>query len=120
MSIHAERLFEKGRAAASWLASMQTRRGTYRGLTEPDADGLYCDFEDICCYSKTPAALPVNGETLSAMRALSYIMSRFMTSEGDFRTSPEIRAAGSYTVEYCNLHRRRPGLPPEHRPLFRA
>lgn len=104
MSITPEQLAEKGKLAASWLASMQSERGTYRGLTEPDADGLYADVEDICCYYKGPQGLAANGQALAATRGLRYVVNRFMTPEGDFRTSVEKRAAGSYTVKYCNLY----------------
>ena len=104
MTITPAHLFERGRLAAAWLAGRQTASGTYRGLTEPDASGIYPDTEDLCCYYKGPQGLAANGEMLAAARALLHSVERFMTPEGDFRTSPEKRAAGNYAVNYCNLY----------------
>ncbi len=104
MRIKSKYLIEKGRLGASWLAARQTSEGIYQSLKGMNADGIYPDTDDVCCYYKGPRGLSANGETLASVRALSYVVRRFMTTEGDFITSPEKRAGGSYTVRYCNLY----------------
>jgi len=104
MKIKPEHLIGKGKLGASWLASRQNSEGMYRGLKDMNANGVYPDTDDICCHYKGPRGLCANGETLAAIRCLSYVVRRFMTPKGDFITSPEKRAGGSYTVRYCNLY----------------
>ena len=104
MRIKAEHLIEKGKLGAYWLASRQTSRGNYKGLESGNANGIYPDTDDIGCYYKSVYSLRINGETKAAVKSFSYVMRRFMTPEGDFVNSPEVRSGGTYTSTYCQLY----------------
>ena len=102
--IRPEHLIEKGKLGASWLASRQTPQGNYKGIKDMNIDGTYPDTDDICCYYKSAYSLRINGETRAAVKCISYAMKRFMSPEGDFMNSPEVRSGGTYTSNYCQLY----------------
>lgn len=104
MRIKPEYLIEKGKLGVSWLAERQTVQGIYRGIKDVNPDGVYPDTNDVGCYYKSPFSLIVNGQTQAAVKCVSYVMKRFMTPDGDFMNSPEVRSGGTYTTNYCQLY----------------
>ena len=104
MSITTEQLITAARKAGAWLAGRQTPLGNFVGNTEPDENGYYSDTDDISCYYKSTYFMRVIGETAAAARLMNYLTARFMTPEGDFRNSDEVRSTGSYVSGFCNLY----------------
>ncbi len=104
MKITAGKMLQAARKAGAWLASRQTEHGNYVGMGEPNPDGSYSDTDDISCYYKSTYFMRIVGETAAAARLTRYLVRRFMTEEGDFRNSDELRSSGSFVSGFSNLY----------------
>ena len=75
--------------AVAWLTSQLNQDGSYRLSTQ-----------DLACYYKTPYLLFLAGKGTDAHHVLRYIHKTFMTTNGDFTTSPELKSANGALAEY--------------------
>ncbi len=90
--------------AASWLASQQTPLGNYRGLAQPDENGIYPDTDDIGCYYKSVYSLRVAGQDAAAGLMMRHLVERYMRENGDVYSNEETRSSGSYGPVFCQLY----------------
>ena len=97
-------MLHAARNAGAWMASRQTPGGNYVGLIQPDANGVYGDTDDISCYYKSTFFMNRVGQTAAAATLMRYFINRFMTAEGDFRNSDDVRSSGNYVSGFCNLY----------------
>lgn len=104
MSIAPKEMVDAAQKAASWMAGRLTPRGSYIGLVEPDANGVYADTEDISCYYKSTFFLNRAGRTDAAARLMRYFVDRFMTPDGDFRNSDTVRSSGNFVSGFSHLY----------------
>lgn len=104
MSVTSSDLQNAARRATGWLASQLTPMGNYRGKEAPDANGVYVDTDDIGCYYKSIYTLRSAGEAAAAARCLTYVKERFMSADGDYFNTPEVRSSGSYGPVFCQLY----------------
>ena len=104
MRITSTILREAGQRAAGWLASQQTERGGYRGLSQSGEDGVYPDTDDVGCYYKSVYSLRVAGQDTAAARLMRHVVDRYMHENGDIYTSEEARSSGSYGPVFCQLY----------------
>ena len=94
-AISSTSVLEAMRAGARWLASHQRE------------DGRFGDEEDINGYYKCAYSLRVAGEPAASGRCLDRIVSRYMTSDGDFMNDtadPGHRTVGNYTARFCQIY----------------
>lgn len=104
MTIKVEDLLKAAQKSTNWLYSRQTEKGNYVGLEQPDENGIYPDTDDLGCYYKSVYCLRIAGQSVAAARGFKHVIERFMTPEGDFMNSPEVRSSGSYAPNYCQLY----------------
>lgn len=104
MAVTSRQLEEAAKRAAAWLAAQQTEKGNYRGNEPARADGTFADTDDIGCYYKSIYTLRAAGQSAAAGRMMTYVASRFRSSEGDFFNTPEVRSSGSYGPVFCQLY----------------
>ena len=104
MKITSVVLVEAARRAVNWLSSQQTPQGNYRGLGEPDADGIYRDTDDVGCYYKSVYSLRVAGQDQAAARMMRHLVDRYMRENGDVYTNETSRSSGSYGPVFCQLY----------------
>lgn len=78
------------------------QRGTNWLVSITDEKGRMGEQESINAYYKCPYPLRIMGHQATAAQVLSYVVSHFMSKEGDFYESPEKRTSGTYTRFYCN------------------
>ncbi len=104
MKITSAVLREAGRRAAGWLAAQQTHLGNYRGLTQPDASGIYADTDDVGCYYKSVYSLRVAGQVGAAGLLMRHVVDRYMRQNGDIYTNEQSRSSGSYGSVFCQLY----------------
>ena len=104
LTITSKDLLVAARKAAAWLAGRQSPRGDYVGLEPPDEKGVHADTDDLGCYYKSIYTLRVAGESAAAGRGMNYVVERFMSPDGDFFNTPEVRSSGSYGPVYCQLY----------------
>ncbi len=104
MKITSAILREAGRRAAGWLASQQTRQGNYRGVEQPDENGIYPDTDDVGCYYKSVYSLRVAGQDAAAGRMMRHVVDRYMHENGDIYTNEQSRSSGSYGPVFCQTY----------------
>lgn len=104
MKITSTILRQAAQRATGWLASQQTEQGNYRGLKEPDANGIYPDTDDVGCYYKSVYSLRVAGHGDAAARLMRHIVDRYMRESGDIYTNAQSRSSGSYGPVFCHLY----------------
>ncbi len=104
MAIRIEEMIKAARKAGAWLASRQTEKGCYIGNEGPDNEGIYSDTDDLGCYYKSIYSLKIVGETIAAARGMNFVVSRFMSPDGDFFNTETNRTSGSYTPAFCQLY----------------
>ena len=104
MSITSRQLIEAAHKAAAWITTRQTPKGNYIGNEPVDANGIYADTHDIGCYYKSTHFLRAAGESLTAARAINYVVDSFMQPTGDLYNNRDNRTSGSYTPTYCQLY----------------
>jgi len=104
MKITSTVLREAGQRAANWLASQQAEQGNYRGLTEPDENGIYPDTDDVGCYYKSVYSLRVAGQDVAAARLMRHMVERYMRQNGDIYTNEQTRSSGSYGPVFCQMY----------------
>ena len=104
MKITSAILREAAHRAATWLASQQTEQGNYRGLAEPDENGIYPDTDDVGCYYKSIYSLRVAGQDAAAGRMMRHVVERYMRENGDVYTSEQSRSSGSYGPVFCQMY----------------
>jgi len=104
MAVTSKQMMEAAKKAGAWLASQQTERGNYIGNEKPDKGGNYSDTDDLGCYYKSIYPLRVVGETIAAAKGMNFVVSRFMSPEGDLFNTETNRTSGSYTPNFCQLY----------------
>ncbi len=104
MQITSAILLEAGQRAARWLASQQTGKGNYRGLAEPDENGIYADTDDVGCYYKSVYSLRVGGQDAAAALLMRHLVDRYMRPNGDVYTDENTRSSGSYGPVFCQVY----------------
>ncbi|MFH1615230.1 MAG: hypothetical protein ABIG61_09130 [Planctomycetota bacterium] len=104
MAVKCEQLLEAARRAGSWFVSRQTGKGNYIGNEPVDSKGIYPDTHDVGCYYKSIYFLRSVGEAAAAAKAMNYVVASFMSKDGDFYNTPEVRTSGSYTPNFCQLY----------------
>lgn len=97
-------MLKAARKAGAWLAAQQTEKGNYIGNEKPDKEGNYSDTDDLGCYYKSIYPLRMIGETVAAAKGMNFVISRFMSPEGDFFNTESNRTSGSYTPNFCQLY----------------
>jgi len=104
MSIRTEHLLDAAGKAARWIVSCQQEKGNYLGNEKPDENGIYPDTHDVGCYYKSIYFLRSVGEVAASAKAFNYVIENFMSEQGDFYNTPEVRTSGSYTPNFCQLY----------------
>jgi hypothetical protein len=72
--VRPSQIWERALAGSRWLVQHQNQEGSWKGLSDPKADGFY----------KSSWALAETGHAASAHRSLTYVRQTFFTPEGDF------------------------------------
>ena len=104
MVIKSEQLLAAAKKAGQWLVSRQMEKGNYIGNEKPDDNGIYPDTHDVGCYYKSVYFLRSVGESVASSKAFNYVIGSFMSEDGDFYNTPEVRTSGSYTPNFCQLY----------------
>ena len=104
MALTSADLEAAAKRATAWLASQMTPMGNYRGAEPQAEDGSYPDTDDIGCYYKSIYTLRSSGQSVAAARGMNYVVKRFMTPDGDYFNTPEVRSSGSYGPVFCQLY----------------
>ncbi len=78
-------------------------RGLKWLLSRMKEDGSYdCNQPlEMCCYYKAPYALVMNGKFTEANRMLNFVREAFLTTNGDWTSTPKRTEQEFFEPEYC-------------------